>query len=132
MQRERLCDVLRRSEDVACAYLFGSAAQERMSPLSDVDIGVLLKESGTSDDVLVALESELSRCLPGRSVDLVSLTQAPCHLAYRIIRDGRLLVNMDPAAKESFEVRAITGYLDFKPMRDMLFKGTRRAIQRTT
>ena len=130
-QYEALCELLRCSEAVVCAYLFGSAAKDRLGPLSDVDIGVLLNENDSSDDVLVVLEAELSRCLPGRTLDLISLTHAPCHLAYRIIRDGRLLVNKDPAAKEAFEVRAITGYLDFKPMRDLLLHGTRRAILRT-
>lgn len=100
-----------------------------MGPLSDVDIGVLLKHLPDSSDALVALETELSRIFPERTVDLVSLSSAPFHLAYRIIRDGQLLVNKDPVLKESFEVRAITGFLDFKPMRDMLFQGVSRAIR---
>ncbi len=130
-QLAELVHVLDGYRNIVCAYLFGSAALGTMSPLSDVDIGILLSKEPEASDILPALEADLQRAIAERKIDLVLLNEAPCHLGYRVIRDGRLLINRDPAEREAFEVRTITRHLDAKPIREILFQGVRREIQRT-
>ena len=121
-------DVLETSEGIVLAYLFGSVAKGCAGPLSDIDIAALADRDAAGRDALGALTDDLCRRLRTDRVDLVDLAKAPSHLAYRVIRDGRCLLCRDRRIKESFEVRTIMAYLDFKPVRDRAFATARRAI----
>jgi polymorphic toxin system nucleotidyltransferase-like protein len=59
------------------------------------------------------LISELERAVK-RDVDLVVLDKAPPGLAYRVFRDGRLLVEKDRRARVERQARAVLDYLDFE------------------
>jgi hypothetical protein len=69
-----------------------------------------------------ALEAET-----GRPIGLVLLDEASPPLAYRIFRDGRLLVERDHAGLVARKTRAILDYLDFKPVEDLCAAGVLRA-----
>ena len=58
---------------------------------------------------------------------LVSLSDAPPGLAYRVFREGVPLVIRDPAALRERLERAILDYLDFKPVEDLFTQGVLRA-----
>ena len=66
----------------------------------------------------------------GRRVDLVLLDEAPSPLAYRIFRDGRLILERDHAALVARKTRAILDYLDFNPIEDLCAAGVLRAAAR--
>jgi hypothetical protein len=63
----------------------------------------------------------------GRAVDLVLLDEAPAPLAYRIFRDGRVLVERDHAALVARKARALLDYLDFRPVEERCAAGVLRA-----
>ena len=67
---------------------------------------------------------------PARRVDLVLLDEAPAPLAYRIFRDGRVLVERDRAALVARKARAILDYLDFRPVEELCAAGVLRAAAR--
>ena len=94
---------------------------------SDVDIAVELT-AGAARDVrsLGGLSARLESAA-GRPVGLVLLDEAPPSLAYRIFRDGRLLVERDHAALVARKARAILDYLDFKPVEELCVEGVLRA-----
>ena len=98
---DALCRALEAESDVANALLFGSRA-----------VGGLASRLETAT---------------GRSIGLVLLDEAPPPLAYRIFRDGRLLVERDHAALVACKARAILDYLDFKPVEDLCAAGVLRA-----
>ncbi len=102
---------------LVAAYLFGSVAREAMSEKSDVDIGILLqtKPEGELQQLRFTLEGRLERIL-GRRVQVVVLNQAPVDLVHRVLRDGRLLVDRDRAARIHFEVRSRNEYFDLLPI----------------
>jgi predicted nucleotidyltransferase len=105
-----------RSEDLVCAYLFGSCARGDAVARSDVDVAVLFATDPprTLDGLHLDLADDLSAAL-GRRVDLVVLNRAPVDLIHRVLRDGVLLIDRDPAVRIRFEVRARNEYFDLLP-----------------
>jgi len=125
-----MLEVLRRAleaePDVVNALLFGSRARGTERPDSDVDIAVELT-AGAAPDVqsLGALVARLESAA-GRPVGLVLLDEAPAPLAYRIFRDGHVLVERDHATLVARKARAILDYLDFKPVEERCAAGVLR------
>lgn len=113
-----LSPVLERHDDVIAAWLFGSVARGTERADSDVDVAVLLgrrTRPRTLDDLPLDLEAELASAL-GRSVQVVVVDHAPADLVHRVLRDGRLLVDRDKAARIRFEVDARNRFFDMQPI----------------
>jgi predicted nucleotidyltransferase len=126
-----MLDALRRAldaePDVAYALLFGSSARGTGRPDSDADVAIELIPGAARDARrLGGLAARLTAAI-GRSVDLVLLDEAPPALAYRIFRDGRLIVERDHTALVARKARAIIEYLDFKPVEERCAAGILRA-----
>ena len=124
---DALRHVLEAEPGVAYALLFGSGARGTAHPGSDADVAVELT-AGTSRDVqaLGGLAARLESAA-ARRVDLVLLDEAPAPLAYRIFRDGRLIVERDHAALVARKARVLLEYLDFKPVEERCAAGVLRA-----
>lgn len=112
----RLKAIIRRYPQIKLAYLFGSAAKNKMGPLSDYDFAIYVAErkSIRARDIQFQLQADISRLLRTDRVDVVLLNflDSP-ELKYAIVRDGRLLVEREPF-KIIFEPRALNEYFDFK------------------
>jgi predicted nucleotidyltransferase len=106
---------------VIAVYLFGSRAEGSGTPLSDIDLAYLGADARAESLVFDELYEALQRRLGEGNFDLVPLRRAPIHLQFQVATGGKLLVSRDPAAVERFSARAITRYLDFKPVRDAYF-----------
>jgi len=109
-----------RSYRVEIAYLFGSQARGEARPLSDADVGVLFEESVEPQarfHAMVMLTSELPSVMGISRVDVVDLLDAPPSLAFRVIRDGKLIRNMNDARRIAFESRTMVRYWDTAHMR---------------
>ena len=104
-------------EDVAAVYLFGSVSRGDSVADSDIDVGVLLPcdPPSTLEGLLLSLQGGLERNL-GRSVDLVVLNRAPIDLIHRVLRDGKLLLDLDPSRRIRFEVKARNEFFDLQPI----------------
>ncbi|HVG08750.1 MAG TPA: nucleotidyltransferase domain-containing protein [Thermoanaerobaculia bacterium] len=104
------------TEGIAAAWLFGSVARGTARPDSDVDVGVLFREDPplTLAGYHFDLEADLQELLL-LPVQLVVLNRAPVDLAFRVLRDGKLLVNQDPSRRIRFEVRTHNEYWDMEP-----------------
>jgi predicted nucleotidyltransferase len=99
-------------------YLFGSVARGDAGPASDVDVGILFaaEPPATLGAPQFALEAALERVL-GRRVQVVALNRASADLVHRVLRDGRLVLDHDRAARIRFEVRSRNEYFDMAPIR---------------
>jgi predicted nucleotidyltransferase len=120
LDETNLITFLATQPDVVAAYLFGSLAEERAMPHSDVDIAILLTDGSDSmavGDRQLQLMGELER-FAGREVDVVILNTAPPILQNQVLRHGRLLYERDRRARVDFEVRAGQIYADFQPARN--------------
>lgn len=126
---ERLRATLQRHARVLVAYLFGSTARGRAGPLSDVDVAVLLAEDGDPFPAYLDLVGELGSVVGPDRVDVVLLNDAPVALAYRVLRDGRLLLCRDEAARVEHWVRTVLTYLDMEPLFRIFDEGLRHRIR---
>ena len=104
------------AEGIAAAWLFGSVARGTARPDSDVDVGVLFREDPprTLAGYHFDLEADLQELLR-LPVQLVVLNRAPVDLAFRVLQDGKLLVNQDPSRRIRFELRTHNEYWDMEP-----------------
>lgn len=114
--------------EVDVGYLFGSACTGRRGPLSDIDVAVLLRDASLRPSIEGEIQDALCRALHTDRVDLVSLSDAPSSLAYRVIREGRCIYCNDAKSRESFETDTVMRYLDFKPVRERAFRVSRDRI----
>jgi predicted nucleotidyltransferase len=125
---EAIAEVAAGEPAVAAAYLFGSQATGRATPLSDIDVGLLIDHDAGREAVVGTVTDALCRRLRTGRMDVVSLTEASLPLRYRVVRDGVRVFRRDAAATERFEAETVLQYLDFKPLRDAAFTVMRRAI----
>jgi predicted nucleotidyltransferase len=127
---EALKQVLADDPCVAYALVFGSAARGTGHVHSDVDVAVGIRGRRRLGALEIgALVSKLESAA-GRPVDLVLLDEAPPGLAYRVFRDGRVLVEHDRPALLERKTRAILEYLDFQPVEEQLARGALAAAAR--
>jgi predicted nucleotidyltransferase len=127
---ERLRSILEKDERVAYALVFGSRARGKVHGHSDTDVAVGLVEGtslSTSDvgDLISRLESAAEG-----PVDLVLLDEANPGLAYRIFRDGQVIVEKDRPTLVARRARAILEYLDFKPIEETFTRAVLEAGHR--
>jgi predicted nucleotidyltransferase len=120
-------DALRQivTEDprIEYALLFGSSARGTAHAGSDLDVAVGLKSPSRIGALeLGDLVAQLERAT-GSSVDLVVLDEAPPGLAYRVFRDGRVIVDKNHRALVDRKTRAILEYLDFRPIEVLVTRG---------
>lgn len=105
-------------DEVLSVYLYGSHARGEATPRSDVDVGVLFRESPprTLGGVAPGLEGLIERAV-GVPVEVVVMNTAPSDLVHRILRDGILLLDRDRSARLRFEVQSRNEYFDLAPLR---------------
>ena len=115
-------------DGIICVYLYGSLARGQGRRESDIDIAVLYatEPPSTLDGLGLELGNALERRL-GRPVDLVVLNRAPVDLIHRVLRDGILLHDRNPAARIRFEVQARNEYFDLLPYLRQYRRTTRGA-----
>jgi len=108
--------ILDENPKVIFAYLFGGLAKGRITPISDVDIAVYLKDFKSEEDIFdikLELLTSLSEVLNTEEIDLVVLNTAPLPLKARIIQNKQVLVDKDPNFRYSFESLTLRKYFDF-------------------
>jgi uncharacterized protein len=109
------------------AVIFGSVARGESRADSDVDVAIELRRGAARDVHAIGRLVAQLESAAGRPVDLVLMDEAPPGLAYRVFRDGRLLVEHDNAALVNRKARAILEYLDWKPVEERCASGVLRA-----
>lgn len=106
-----LRDFFHSRGDVIFAYLFGSVAEDRAGPLSDIDIAVYLDEKGDHFRQRLLVMEELSIRLGTEDFDLIALNEAPIVLKHEIIRSG-IVLKENREQRVSFEIDVLREYLD--------------------
>ena len=107
---------------VVLAYLFGSQAEGKAGPLSDVDIAVLLGPQVDHErwfQVQLDLMGELMDLFHRNDVDVVILNQATPVLAHEIVQFGQILYEAEPGTRVDFEITPLRRYMDTEPLRQL-------------
>ncbi len=115
---ERITRALDPRSEILEAYLFGSRARGRDDPVADVDVAVYLDRAvprpypfGYAAD----LSTALMEALPGNTIDVVVLNQAPPLLYHRVLRDGIRLLARRLKETTTREGAALSRYCDYVP-----------------
>jgi predicted nucleotidyltransferase len=129
-----LVEKLRPDRDLVALYLFGSYAEGKQTPVSDIDLAVLLDRGFPAAlyfEKKLKLLSTITSALKTDEVDLIILNQAPPALSYRVLSQGRLLYEEEDgkAQRVSFQVKTFDRYFDFKPVERVLHEGLIRRIK---
>ena len=108
---------------VAFAYLFGSEAQGKSRPNSDIDVAVYVADGQDRSsylDLQLRLIADLGDLMQTDQIDVVILNEAPVALSYRVTRDGRIVFCKDEAARIHHWAEVVDRYIDMEPMRRTL------------
>ncbi len=110
---------------IGAVYLFGSAATGETTTLSDVDIGIVLKDLGVKNKdpsgVFTELYEAFRRALklsPEQRLDLVYLQEAPFRLQMNAIKHGKVLYQESEKFRTDYEDYVIMRHLDWKYVDD--------------
>ncbi len=109
---DELRAALEHEPGVVTALLDGSEARGTSHADSDVDLAVVLDDP--SWEARADMETRLCLALH-RDVHLVDFERIPADLAFRVIRDGVLLVDRDRARRVALTVRHWKVYWDMTP-----------------
>jgi predicted nucleotidyltransferase len=112
---------------VRWAYLFGSAA--RGEAFADLDVAVMLAPSERGAPTLGSVAARLEQAAGRKPVDVVDLASAAPALAGRIAREGRVLVDREPARRKLWEIEANRRALDIEPWLREFERLRRKALQ---
>src|SRR5438445_28924 len=118
--RQRLADLPEVMPDLRLLVLFGSAARDRASSESDIDLAVQCDGPADLDAFYLALAPRLGT----DRLDLIDLRRAGPLLAMAVARTGRPLFERERGAFREFQSLASRRYCDT----DKLRRARRRAI----
>ncbi|MCL6478832.1 MAG: nucleotidyltransferase domain-containing protein [Peptococcaceae bacterium] len=116
--------------EVIAVYLFGSHVTGNPTPLSDVDIGVLLDKGTEYDSIGLEMRilGGLQKIFKRENVDLTVLNRSPLPLQFNIT-GGKLLYDGNSQKRIAFEEYVRKYYLDCLPIyreyREEFFKRIR-------
>lgn len=117
-ENKRLNSIFRTYQEIKLAYLFGSRAAGKESPLSDYDFAVYLdtKDKARMYEIKIDAIVKIGRLLKTDRIDVVvlNLTDNP-DLKYMIVKEGRLIYEKEPF-KVIVEPRILNEYFDFHKM----------------
>ncbi|RMH77594.1 MAG: nucleotidyltransferase domain-containing protein, partial [Calditrichaeota bacterium] len=132
MDVDKLVERLKNYPEIAAAYLFGSAAGGKLTPLSDVDVALLLKPGVTLKQrlSLIFRVSEDIRALYHLEGDVKIINRIrDLPFLYQIFKHGRLIYEPDRDTHREFLARFIGEYLDFKPVYEQMLEGFRKRLR---
>jgi uncharacterized protein len=113
---------LERDGRIVFAYLFGSAARRRLTPLSDVDVAVFLEDPSDTPGARLDIIDAVSRHLGTDRVDVVVLNRAPTAVAGRILLDRQILVDRKPGLRHQYESLTLRMFHDFRHLEHAILK----------
>jgi predicted nucleotidyltransferase len=100
------------------AYLFGSAARDQLTPKSDIDCAVYIKNF-TSEFKKIEFLYEINDFFD-RPLDIIFLNDADIIITMQVLANGELIINDAPRATIEFKALKIGQYIDFKMSRKII------------
>ncbi len=104
---------------VDAAYVYGSVARGSVTPLSDVDIALLLSDALPPYERLMLelnIQGEIETADGLPAVDVRAIDEAPLMVRGRILEQGILIYERDHTRRVAFEVATRKRYFDFAPV----------------
>jgi len=134
---ERLQEVFGDYPYISSAYIFGSQVKGRTTPMSDLDIAILLKKPHPEGIELIHrmdyLSFRIEELLDFKvEVDVIEINSQGLIFQHNVLKTGRLIYDADPEFRVRFEMSVIARFCDFEPtlrfMNKYYFEGYRRRL----
>lgn len=117
----RLTEIFKKQPEINALYLFGSYARDKLKPLSDIDIAVLLNRGARDTnywDIKLKFLNKAIAILGTDEIDFVVLNEAPYELRYNILKEGKILFCRKEKERREFQEKAVWDYLDTRYLRE--------------
>ncbi len=131
-QIEKIHAVLHRQPEVQFAYLFGSHATGRITPMSDVDFALRFQDELSAWERLqlrLRVMAWFGEILQRNDIDVADLNEADEVLRYQVLKHGRLIFCRDKAEQIEFFVRTLREYFDTEPLREFFLEKMKEQIR---
>ena len=110
---EELLVKVRQDEDVLAVFLFGSVARKEQTPLSDMDICLVLMPQSTPFEPL-ALSRKRLDYLKHTLLDIQIFQQLPLYVRRRVLKEGQVLFVRNETLLYELAFRTAQAFEDFK------------------
>jgi predicted nucleotidyltransferase len=101
------------------SLLFGSVNSERISPDSDIDIGVYLKIKNPEFKDFLDFNTCLSQ-VSNRDIDIIILNNCDIIIAMQVLANGKMIIENDHGLYVRYKAQKIGEYIDFKMDRKII------------
>jgi len=101
----KIIEIIKSDPNVIAIYLFGSHAKGEATPLSDINIAVIL-ENPTSES-----EADIGS-LSSTEIDVVLFHRLPLHIRYEVFKYGKETFVRDEEKLLEIKLKAMREYLD--------------------
>lgn len=118
---EKLAEAVRRAaagKPVAAVYLHGSHARGEATPLSDVDIAIVVNrpmDPHAQFDLGLEFAAAVNTALGTDATEALVINEAPLLFQGEVLTHGKLLYCADDDCRVTFETRVRSEYFDFLP-----------------
>ncbi len=113
-EMDALVNYFRTDRRLEAAYIFGSYGTEHQTPLSDVDLALLVTQGVTiSLNDELRLGAEITAITGEEDIDLVILNKVPVTLQYRVISTGKLIYRKDDSQLADFIEKVLKFHGDY-------------------
>jgi len=109
----KIIEIIKSHPNVIAIYLFGSHAKGEATPLSDIDIAVIL-ENPTPES-----EADIGS-LSSPEIDVVLFHRLPLHIKYEVLKYGKGIFVRDEEKLLEIKLRVMREYLDTVRMYKMI------------
>ncbi|MBW2642336.1 MAG: nucleotidyltransferase domain-containing protein [Deltaproteobacteria bacterium] len=116
-----LIQAIKQHSEVIALYSFGSAVNNELKPLSDLDFAILLSGQLNRQQRFkkhLELIGIFNTVFSTDEIDLTILNDAAFRFSFVVLKTGRLLYYRNKAELVDFRDQVVKNYLDFKYFRD--------------
>jgi predicted nucleotidyltransferase len=104
---------VKQDEDVLAVIVFGSAARQEQTPLSDVDLCLVMMPQ-RKDFGSTALSHKRIEYMKNNPLDVRIFQQLPLYIRVRVLKEGRILFVRDENQLYELAFRTAQAFEDFK------------------
>ncbi len=105
----KIIETIKTHPNVIAIYFFGSHVKGEATPLSDIDIAVILENPNPES------EAEIGS-LASPQIDVVLFHRLPLYIKFEVFRHGRELFVRDEERLLEIKLEVMREYLDTSPM----------------
>jgi predicted nucleotidyltransferase len=106
-------------QPVGLVYLYGSSAKDQATPLSDVDVALVVDEGLSPLErlkLVLRIQVDLAEGCDIRNADVRIVNDAPLVFRGRVACEGILVFSRDEAERITFETTTRLRYFDYLPI----------------